>query len=192
MPEAAERALVSVPTAYRYFSSADDLWWEAATVAADFGEKYVEAEQAVTAAGDDVQARLAAVLRTFGFWTLEDQIPTRQIAKFALEQWLRQASTPDQPRVPNRQGRRNEMIAHTLEPLRTAIDEPDLDRIAHALTLVVGTEAMIALSDAAGLDPDTAKQTLLDAGRWLLAGALADLNPTRSARDTAHPARTAE
>jgi hypothetical protein len=29
MPEAADRALVSVATAYRYFSSAEDLWWEA-------------------------------------------------------------------------------------------------------------------------------------------------------------------
>lgn len=180
MPEAAERALVSVATAYRYFTSADDLWWEAATVAADFGEKVAEVEQAVTAAGDDVQARLAALLRTFGFWTIDEQIPSRQIAKFALDQWLRQVNSTE-PRVPNRQGRRNQMIAHALQPLRATIDEPDLARIAHALTLVVGTEAMIALSDAAGLDTDTAKQTLLDAGRWLLAGALADLASTPKA-----------
>ena len=29
MPEAADRALVSIATAYRYFSSAEELWWEA-------------------------------------------------------------------------------------------------------------------------------------------------------------------
>ena len=56
------------------------------------------------------------------------------------------------------------------------MSKKDVDRIAHALGLVVGTEAMIALTDAVELDVPAAKKTLLDAGRWLLAGALGELN----------------
>jgi hypothetical protein len=39
---------------------------------------------------------------------------------------------------------------------------------------------MISLTDAVGLDVPTAKRTLLDAGRWLLAGALAELTAARA------------
>lgn len=175
MPDAAKRALVSVATAYRYFSSADVLWWEASTMAADFDERVKEAIKSVRAAGPDPQARLEALLRTFGFWTLDDQIPSRQIAKFALEEWLRQAAETDTPRVPNRQGRRTEQIQQVLQPLEGTIPAEDLERVAHALGLVVGVEAMISLTDAVGLDVRDAKHTLLDAGRWLLAGALTEL-----------------
>jgi AcrR family transcriptional regulator len=175
IPEAAERALVSVATAYRYFPSADDLWWEASTVNVEFNRPVVEAETRIDAAGQDPQARLDALIRTLGYWMLEDQLPSRQIAKYALEQWLRQAADPSAERVPSRQGRRNEHISKVLAPLRGQLPKKDLDRIAHALGLVVGTEAMIALTDAVGLDTPTAKQALSDAARWMLTGALTEL-----------------
>jgi hypothetical protein len=63
-----------------------------------------------------------------------------------------------------------------IAPLEAQLPKKDLDRIAHALGLVVGSEAMISLIDAVGLDVPAAKKTLLDAGRWLLAGALAELS----------------
>ena len=94
MPEAADRALVSVATAYRYFSSAEDLWWEASNEA--FGDQgtLAEAERRVEAAGTDPQARLEALIRSVGFRMLDDQVPYRRIAKTALEQWFRQADAP--------------------------------------------------------------------------------------------------
>lgn len=73
--------------------------------------------------------------------------------------------------VPTRQGQ----IRTAIAPLGEQLTRDDLDRIAYALGLVVGTEAMIALTDAVGLDVPTAKQTLLDAARWLLVGALAEM-----------------
>ncbi len=63
-----------------------------------------------------------------------------------------------------------------LSPLADRLPEHDYDRIANALGLVLGTEAMIALTDAVGLDAPSAKAALLDASRWLLAGALAELS----------------
>jgi hypothetical protein len=62
-----------------------------------------------------------------------------------------------------------------VEPLREQLRAQDVDRVAHALGLVVGTEAMIALTDGVGLDTDTAKTAMLDTGRWLLTGALTEL-----------------
>lgn len=175
IPEAAERALVSVATAYRYFPSADDLWWEASAVHVEFHQPRLEADTRIAAAGQDPQARLDALIRTLGYWMLEDQIPSRQMAKYALERWLQQAADPSAERVPNRQGRRNEQISKVLEPLHGQLPKRDLDRIAHALGLVVGTEAVIALTDAVGLDLSSAKRALSDAARWMLAGALTEL-----------------
>ena len=40
--------------------------------------------------------------------------------------------------------------------------------------MIIGSEAMISLTDAVGLDVPAAKESLLDAGRWLPAGALAE------------------
>ena len=182
MPEAAERALVSVATAYRYFSSADDLWWEASNVAfGDQGALAGQAEQRIEAAGSDPQARLEALIRSVGFQMLDDQLPYRRIAKSALEQWFRQSESPPSEQVPIRQGRRNEQIRKVITPLHDQLSEKDVDRIAYALGLVVGSEAMISLTDAVGLDVPAAKKTLVDAARWLLAGALAELtdSPTR-------------
>jgi AcrR family transcriptional regulator len=176
MPEAADRALVSVATAYRYFPSAEDLWWEASNMAIGLEGMLAEIEQRVEEAGSDPQARLEALLRVIAFRMLDDQVPYRRIAKASQEQWFRQADAPDSERVPVREGRRNAQIRDVLAPLDTQMSENDVDRIAHALGLVVGTEAMIALTDAVGLDVPAAKTTLLDAGRWLLAGAIAELH----------------
>jgi hypothetical protein len=86
--------------------------------------------------------------------------------------------TPNQ-RVPIRQGRRNQQIRQVIAPLEGHLATRDVDRIAHALGLVIGSEAMISLTDAVGLDVPSAKKTLLDAARWLLAGALAELAAAR-------------
>jgi len=174
MPEAADRALVSVATAYRYFSSAEDLWWEA-TQAAVFQQTFDETLERTKAAGPDPQARLEAAVRSNSFAMIDDPVPFRRIAQIALELWFRQRDPADDREIPNRAGRRNELISEVLSPLGGTLPEREFDRIANALGLVLGTEAMIALIDAVGLDAPTAKDALLDAGRWLLAGALAEL-----------------
>jgi AcrR family transcriptional regulator len=176
MPEAADRALVSVATAYRYFSSAEDLCWEASEAASGYEQATVQAEQRIEAAGSDLQDRLEALTRSISFHMLDDQLPYRRITKAALDQSFSQTQVSSSERVPVRQGRRNQQIRHAIAPLDGQVPTKDLQRIAHALGLVIGTEAMIALTDAVGLDVPAAKKTLLDAGRWLLAGALAELS----------------
>jgi len=175
MPEAADRALVSVATAYRYFSSADDLWWEA-TLGGGLQSTMEETVQRTRAAGPDPQARLEAAVRSNGFAMIDDQAPFRRISQIALEQWFRQRESGDTRQIPTRAGRRNELIREVLHPLAGTFSEDDLARVAHALGLVFGTEAVISLIDAVGLDAAAAKEALLDAGRWLLAGALNELS----------------
>jgi len=141
---------------------------------------FAEADERVEAAGTDPHTRLEALIRSIGFQMLDDQVPYRQITKTALEQWFRQAEVPESGRVPTRQGRRNQQIRKVLSPLDGQLPKSDIDRIARALGLVVGSEAMISLIDAVGLDVPAAKKTLLDASRWLLAGALAELIGTNT------------
>jgi AcrR family transcriptional regulator len=174
MPEAADRALVSVATAYRYFSSAEDLWWEA-TLADVFGQTVDETIERTRTAGSEPQARLEAAVRGNGFAMIDDQAPFRRVAQIALEQWFRRREASDDQRMPIRAGRRNELIREVLSPLAGTLTAQEFDRIAHALGLVFGAEAMISLIDGVGLDAPAAKDALLDASRWLLAGALAEL-----------------
>ena len=174
MPEAAERALVSVATAYRYFTSAEDLWSEAAS-AAVFEPTLVQADAVVHQAGPDPLDRLESLIRAVGFAMLDDQAPYRRLAKAALEQWFRQSELPESERTPVREGRRRRQIATVVDPLRVHLSKKDVERIARALGVVVGTDAMIALIDGVGLDVPDAKKALLDASRWMLSGALADL-----------------
>lgn len=180
IPEAAERAQVSVATAYRYFPSADDLWFEASDFAASYEPALLEAEQRIDIAGDDPVDRLEALVRTLGFAMLDDQAPYRRIAKMAHDQWFRQAEIGVDDRAPTRVGRRNQHIAHVIEPLRGRLSDRDVERIAHALGVVVGTDAMLALIEGVGLKADDAKGAMLDAARWLLTGAILELQPAHA------------
>lgn len=129
----------------------------------------------IEAAGTDPQSRLEACVRAIGFNMLDDQIPYRRLAKAALDQWFKQAEAPDEEQAPVRQGRRDQRIAMVVAPLRGRVAKKDIDRIAHALGVIVGTDSMIALTDGMGLDVPEAKKALLDASRWLLVGGLAEL-----------------
>jgi hypothetical protein len=110
---------------------------------------------------------------------LDDQVPYRRLAKAALEQWFSLVESPASEPTPVREGRRNREIALVVNPLRGTLSDDDVDRLARALGLVVGTDAMLALTDGVGLDVPDAKDTLLDAARWMLTGALAELQPAQ-------------
>ena len=186
IPEAAERALISVATAYRYFPSAEELWFEASMHAVDLEPTLLEADNRIEAAGGDPVDRLEALVRSVGFAMLDDQAPFRRLAKGALEQWFSQVDAPVEDRAPTRQGRRNEQIAKVLAPFRGRLTDDEVNRIANALGVVVGTDVMLALTDGVGLEGDDAKQAMLDAARWLLTGALAELDPADRQPDR-HP-----
>jgi AcrR family transcriptional regulator len=173
MAEAAERALISVATAYRYFQSADDLWFEASAAAIDLEPTLAGAEALVQAAGDDPVRRLEVLIRAVGFRMVDDQAPFRRLARAAIDQWFRDSETGRA--TPVREGRRRRLIGLVVEPLQDRLPDEEVRRIARALGVIVGTDSMLALIDGMGLDVNEAKDAMLDAGRWLLTGALAEV-----------------
>ena len=174
VPDAAERALVSVATAYRYFPTADDLWTEASFETMDFTELSADVEKAVDAAGDDAGARLEVVITRIGWDMLENPLPYRTMAKLASERWFAQEQSPAAEPAPIREGRRHHWNQRVVEPLRETLTDAERRRLVAALDIVWGTEAAISLIDVAGLDLDEAKRVMLQTAQWVLAAGLAD------------------
>jgi hypothetical protein len=52
------------------------------------------------------------------------------------------------------------------------------ERRTHGPRVVVGTDRMLGFTDGVGREGDNAKRAILDAARWLLTGALAELDPS--------------
>ncbi len=187
--DAAAEALVSVATAYRYFTSAEDLWEEASIQAIDLDAWLEDVHRRIEAAGDDPIARAEVAARLVGGRMLEDQLPFRLLVKAGLDRWLAQLDQQEPDgHMPVRAGRRNQTNAVVVAPLRDTLTAGELERLLRALALVSGTDAMLALADTLNLDAEQAMATLLDANRWLLTGALAEAkasrpaNPQRSTR----------
>jgi AcrR family transcriptional regulator len=147
--EAAERALVSRATAYRYFPTQESLLVEIAKVAPLM--KPVE-DLVASFPTDDAAQRLAALVATMMPALLSDEAVVRTAVRLYLDTWL--ANQRDGNRTPVRAGRRMRYIDEALRPLGDRLGEPGRNRLRCALALTLGTEAVIAMKDAAGLDDD--------------------------------------
>lgn len=174
MPDAADRALVSIATAYRYFATAEELWEEAAVFSVDDLIDEEAVERALEEAGDDVEARLDVVVRMIGWPMLDEELRYRQMAKTSLDRWFAQQRHADSERRPTRPARRNRWNALAIEPLRGDLSDDEVTGLAEALGLGWGTEAMIVLYDVLELNTEAAKHRMLNTCRWILQGALVD------------------
>ncbi len=175
MPEAAQLALMSPATAYRYFPSAQALWEEASLELVEPWDT-----EFVDEVGDDPAARLEAVVKTIGWHQLDNEMTYRNLTRSAIERWFDQASVPEAERVPVREARRPRWNAKVLEPLRHTLPDEFLDELLGALSLVWGTEAVISLRDVGRLSADDSKRIMLKAALWMLRGALADAPPPKT------------
>lgn len=174
VPDAAERALVSVATAYRYFPTADDLWTEASFETMDFTELNADVAKRIEAAGNDAAARLEVVITQIGWDMLENPLPYRTMAKLASERWFAQQQSPTAESAPIREGRRHHWNERVVEPLRGTLTDAERRRLVAALDIAWGTEAAISLIDVAGLEVEEAKRVMLQTAQWMLAAGLAD------------------
>jgi AcrR family transcriptional regulator len=173
VPEAADRARVSPATAYRYFTSVQDLQDEASAELLSFVASSDEVAPAIDAAGDDVHARLEALVRTLGWRMLTDQAPFRQQAKAGHERWFAHHQLDGEP-ADVRVGRRNRFIRQVLTPVEGRMTEEDHERLVAALAVGFGTEAATSLTDVARLEPGAALEVMVATCRWILDGALAE------------------
>src|SRR5947209_1178205 len=130
--DAAERALVSRATAYRYFPSQQSLLVE---VEADATQPSID--DLVASAGADIEARVAAIARKMARMVLADEALFRNQMRATQDAWF--AGQGDAS-VPVREGRRLVWIDKALEPAAGTIPARALKQLRTALAVVVGVE----------------------------------------------------
>jgi AcrR family transcriptional regulator len=137
--QAADRAAISRTTAYRYFPN------QRALLSAVYPE--TDAHSLLDAdAPDDPGERLERVLERFIGDVLEHEPELRAQLRLSLDP---RPADPEQ--MPFRQGRAIGWIEDALAPLRGQIPDAELRRLVLAIRATTGIEALVWLTDVAGL-----------------------------------------
>ena len=152
---AAAAALISRTTAYRYFSS------QRALLIAAHPE--IETTSMLPPnPPDDPESRLDAVIREFHRMILETEPQQRTVLRLSLEPGSQRGDHP------LRQGRAVGWIAEALSPLQTSLPEEDLMRLVLAIRSATGIEALVWLTDVAGLSREAATALMRASAQALL------------------------
>ena len=85
------------------------------------------------------------------------------------------ADPVERAQLPLRQGRAIKWIEEALEPLHTEMPGVDTHRLALAIRTATGIEALVWLTDIAGLSRDDATELMRWSARALLQSAIADV-----------------
>jgi len=167
--QAAERAAVSRTTAYRYFPN------QRALLIASYPEldmpSLLEAD-----APADAGERLELVTGSIARQVLEHEPELRAMLRLSLE-----FPPPDKDALPLRQGRMIGWLEDALAPLRGSLPAAELHRLALAIRATLGIEALVWLTDVAGLSRDEAADLMRSSARTLLRSALAEAASTDGA-----------
>jgi len=160
--EAAARASVSRTTAYRYFPNQ-----RALLVAAhpEIDTRSLLPDTAPT----DVAGRLDAVITAFLHLIVDTEAQQRTMLRLSLD--------PDpshRGELPLRKGRAIGWIGEALSPLRSQMPERDLRRLILAIRSAAGIEALVWLTDIAGLSRKEAVELMRWSTDALLQSALAE------------------
>jgi AcrR family transcriptional regulator len=172
--QAAEAALVSRTTAYRYFPTQDSLLLE---VALHAHVDDLEALVAEPVDADHAVERALDVLHRFNRRVLDEEVRYRNAMRIYQEIWFAAAEGGDGDEAPVvREGRRLRWFRTTLAPLRARVGDDAVDRLVLGLSVLAGMEAMTALRDACRLAPDEALAVTDWAARVLVAATLSGLH----------------
>jgi AcrR family transcriptional regulator len=161
---AAARASISRTTAYRYFPNQRTLLLSA--------HPEIEAQSLLPEnPPEDPEVRLDVVIQTFLRLIVDTEPQQRTMLRLSLE--------PDpslRGELPLRQGRAIGWITEALAPLLDRMSEAELRQLAFAIRSAAGIEALVWLTDIAGLSRQEAVQVMRQSARALLRSALADLD----------------
>lgn len=157
--DAAEAAGISRTTAYRYFKNQAEL----------LAEAYPHTQAKTLLAEDapeDVGARVDAVVREIIGLLKESEVQQRTMLRLSLD--------PKTPResLPLRQGRAIGWFEEALAPIATRWPRAKVRRLALAIRTTVGIEALVWLTDVAGLSREEAFKTMRWTAAALVRGAL--------------------
>ena len=159
--QAAAAAAVSRATAYRYFRNHREL----------LVATYPEVEASSLLGPDpslDPAERLERVLDAFLRLTLDTEPQLRATLRVSLG-----ASALDPDGVPLRRGRAIGWIGEALEPLEGRLPPARLRRLVLGIRTAAGIEALVWLTDVAGLSRPAAVETMKASAQALLRDALA-------------------
>ena len=159
---AAEAASISRTTAYRYFPNQ-----RALLVAAH--PETCTASLLPDDAPDDAATRLDLVIDAFTRSIVENEAQQRTMLRLSLE-----ADPVERAQLPLRQGRAIKWIEEALAPLHAEMSEADVHRLALAIRSATGIEALVWLTDIAGLSRDDATELMRWSARALLQSAIAE------------------
>lgn len=160
--EAAARASISRTTAYRYFPN------QRALLVAAHPE--VEVRSLLPQpAPKDVATRLDAVVEAFLRLIVDTEAQQRTMLRLSLDPDIRHRGD-----LPLRKGRAIRWIGEALSPLRGQMPEPDLQRLILSIRSAAGIEALVWLTDIAGLSRVEAVRLMRWSAGALLRSALHD------------------
>jgi AcrR family transcriptional regulator len=149
--QAADAANIARATAYRYFPN------QRALLVATYPELDEPSLLDAAAELSDPVERLHEVARTLTQQMVEHEPELRAMLRLSL--------APDPAEdvdLPLRKGRRITWVADALDPLRGEMTKREFERLVHAIAAGLGIEALVWLTDIAGLTRDAA----VDVMRW--------------------------
>jgi AcrR family transcriptional regulator len=163
MPAVARAALVSEPTAYRYFPDLASLLEEAL---AGIEPDPAAALAAGADAGDPVE-RVAYAAELLAKLVLERQGAIRALISVSVARGTARQMRP---------GYRFALIDQALAPLtgrNPGIDATTLEQLRRDLAVVISAEAVLTLTDLYGLDSEAAIESIVHTARLITAATIA-------------------
>lgn len=164
LDDVAELAMVSRATAYRYFPSIEALVSETAT---DRGMKPLSE---FWKRGDDPSEGVGRATTELNGLLLDDEIGLHVVERSFMAVWLESAERES----PLRPGRRLRYIEPIVDALKSGVSPSARKRLKLALSVVMGTEAVIAVRDVGGATRAEALDATAWAARALVRQALAE------------------
>ncbi|MFJ3795337.1 TetR family transcriptional regulator [Streptomyces sp. NPDC090088] len=162
--DAAETARVSTATAYRYFSSPQELLRETRTL--------MRAPDLTADLPADPAGRVDAIVARVADMQLANEPAWRAMLNASLERSLKQGDDGPEDEFPVRSRNRLDLTRTALAPLTDTLPPAALRRLTMALTLVYGVESLVSTRDVCELEATEAKEVMRWAARSLLDSAL--------------------
>jgi AcrR family transcriptional regulator len=169
--QVAERAKVSRATAYRYFPTVEALISETAA------DRDMPPLERIWRPGDDPVKGMGLAANALNKLLIEDEIGLHVMERSFMTVWLENES-----HEPLRPGRRLSYIEPIVDSMKDVLAPKARKRLKQALSIVMGTEALIAVRDVSGASTEESLDASAWAARALVRQALAEAEKTRRKR----------